>query len=203
MTKILVADDHNLIAEAITAMLNTREGFEALSTDNLQGVMEALADHSDIDMILLDVKMPGMEGLPSIKHVIDTAGSAKVVLFTGLVDLYLVQAAIEHGCRGLIPKSMPLKSLNSVVDLIMSGQVFMPMQKGIADATDGVKSHNLTENELSVLRLAAEGMTNKDVARRTETSEVTVKMHMRSICKKLKARNRAHAAMIGRELSII
>jgi two-component system, NarL family, nitrate/nitrite response regulator NarL len=192
-----------LLAEAVCTILNSREGFLAFNTDSLEGVMEALASHSNIDMILLDLKMPGMDGLPSIKDVIDTASPAKVVLFTGLVNLYFVQAAVEQGCRGLIPKSMPLKSLNSVVDLILSGQVFMPIQNGIADTTVGVKSHTLTENELSVLRLAADGLTNKEVARLTDSSEVTVKMHMRAICKKLKARNRAHAAVISRELSIV
>lgn len=203
MTKILVADDHNLLAEAISTMLSTREGFEAFTTDSLAGAMAIIADRGDIDLILLDVKMPGMDGLSSIKEVVEKAGSAKVVLFTGLVDLNFVHAAVAEGCRGLIPKSMPLKSLNSVIDVILSGQVFMPSQIKATDSLVGVTNHNLTENELCVLRLAADGLTNKEVARSMVSSEVTVKMHMRSLCKKLNARNRAHAAVISRERSII
>ncbi|MBQ1202457.1 MAG: response regulator transcription factor [Loktanella sp.] len=203
MTKILVADDHNLLAEAICTMVDARDGFEALTTDSLPGVTAVLADHDDIDMVLLDLKMPGMNGLPSVKEVINKAGSAKVVLFTGYVDAHFVQAAVKEGCRGLIPKTMPLKSLNSVIDLILSGQVFMPMQNAGAEAAGGAANHNLNDKELFVLRLAADGLTNKEVARNMDVSEVTVKMHMRAICKKLNARNRAHAAVISREKSII
>lgn len=203
MTNILVADDHNLLAEAICSMVNARDGFEASTTDSLPGVMSVLAEQRDIDMILLDLKMPGMNGLHSVKDVIAKAGSAKVVLFTGYVDTHFVQAAVKEGCYGLIPKTIPLKSLNSVVDLILSGQVFMPMQASAGDPAPGASGHNLTEKELSVLRLAADGLTNKEVARNMDASEVMVKMHMRSICKKLNARNRAHAAVISREKSII
>lgn len=203
MTNILVADDHNLLAEAICSMMNARDGFEASTTDSLPGVMSVLAEQRDIDMILLDLKMPGMNGLHSVKDVIAKAGSAKVVLFTGYVDTHFVQAAVKEGCYGLIPKTIPLKSLNSVIDLILSGQVFMPMQTSAGDPAPGASGHSLTEKELSVLRLAADGLTNKEVARNMDASEVMVKMHMRSICKKLNARNRAHAAVISREKSII
>jgi len=203
MTNILVADDHNLLAEAICTMVNARDGFEASTTDSLPGVMAVLAEQPDIDLILLDLKMPGMNGLHSIKDVIAKAGPAKVVLFTGYVDAHFVQAAVKEGCYGLIPKTIPLKSLNSVIDLILSGQVFMPIQTGGTDPAAGASGHNLSDKELAVLRLAADGLTNKEVARNMNVTEVTVKMHMRSICKKLNARNRAHAAVISREKSII
>ena len=203
MTKILVADDHNLLAEAICTMVNARDGFEAVTTDSLQGVLAVLAAQPDIDMVLLDLKMPGMQGLPSVKEVITKAGGAKVVLFTGFVDSHFVHAAVKDGCHGLIPKTMPLKSLNSVMDLILSGQVFMPLQNMGSDPADAAAVHNLIDKELIVLRLAADGLTNKEVARNMDVSEVTVKMHMRAICKKLNARNRAHAAVISREKSII
>lgn len=203
MMNILVADDHNLLAEAICSMVNARDGFEASTTDSLSGVMSVLAEQRDIDMILLDLKMPGMNGLHSVKDVIGKAGSAKVVLFTGYVDSYFVEAAVKEGCYGLIPKTIPLKSLHSVIDLILSGQVFMPINTSAGDPAPGARGHNLTEKELSVLRLAADGLTNKEVARNMDASEVMVKMHMRSICKKLNARNRAHAAVISREKSII
>ena len=203
MTNILVADDHNLLAEAICTMVNARDGFDALTTNSLPGVIAALAERADIDLILLDLKMPGMNGLHSVKEVIVKAGSTKVVLFTGHVDAHFVQAAVKEGCYGLIPKTIPLKSLNSVIDLILSGQVFMPMQNSGSDTASRETGHSLTDKELSVLRLAADGLTNKEVARNMNATEVTVKMHMRSICTKLNARNRAHAAVISREKSII
>ena len=202
--KILLADDHNLLAEAVGNMLNAMPDYEAITTDSLDGALSVLGERNDIDLVLLDLKMPGMVGLASIKAVIDKVGDGKVALFTGMVDRHFLNSALELGCHGLIPKTMPLQSLNSVIQLIMSGQIFVPTD--VAQVTvgkPGGDEANLSDKELFVLRLAADGLTNKEIARDMDTSEVTVKMHMRSVCKKLGARNRAHAAMISRELSLI
>jgi two-component system nitrate/nitrite response regulator NarP len=201
--KLLLADDHNLLVEAVSSMLNAIPDYEAVTTDTLNGALALLAEHGDIDIILLDLKMPGMVGLESVQKVIDTAGDGKVVLFTGMVDRHFLNSALELGCKGLIPKTMPLKSLDSVIQLIMSGQVFVPMDTASVGADGSGKDHDLSDKELYVLRLAADGLTNKEIARGMDASEVTVKMHMRSICKKLGARNRAHAAMISRERALI
>ncbi len=202
-TKILLADDHNLLAEAICNMIDARDGYAATATDSFYGLQALIEGDHDFDMILLDLKMPGMAGLPSVKSVLAKADKAKVVLFTGFVDTHFVQQAVQAGCRGLIPKTMPLKSLNSVIDLILSGQVFLPLPDATSDQSRAGSNHGLTDKELFVLRLAADGLTNKEVARDMDVSEVTVKMHMRAICRKLGARNRAHAAVISREKSII
>ena len=201
--KLLIADDHNLLVEAVSTMLNAMSDYEAITTDTLNGALALLNEHGDFDVVLLDLKMPGMVGLESVQKVIKTAGDGKVVLFTGMVDRHFLNSALELGCKGLIPKTMPLKSLDSVIQLIMSGQVFVPMDTASVGGESGGKDHDLSDKELYVLRLAADGLTNKEIARGMDASEVTVKMHMRSICKKLGARNRAHAAMISRERALI
>lgn len=198
MTKILVADDHTLLADAVSAMLNEHPSIEAITTDTFQGVLSVLAEDPTIDMVLLDLKMPGMSGLDSIQTAIVKAGKTKIVLFTGAFDQHFLNAALDLGCHGLIPKTMPLQSLVSVIDLVMSGEIFVPRTQVQTDQDRG-----LNDKELFVLRLAADGLTNKEIAREMNASEVMVKMHMRSICKKLNARNRAHAAIVSRELSII
>lgn len=201
--KLLLADDHNLLVEAVSTMLNSMPNYEAITTDTLDGAITLLIDHGDFDIVLLDLKMPGMIGLESIQKVIKTAGDGKVVLFTGMVDRHFLNSALELGCKGLIPKTMPLKSLDSVIQLIISGQIFVPMETSNVGADTLSKDPSLSDKELYVLRLAADGLTNKEIARGMDASEVTVKMHMRSICKKLGARNRAHAAMISRERALI
>ncbi|GGC22630.1 LuxR family transcriptional regulator [Marivita lacus] len=201
--KLLLADDHNLLVEAVSTMLNAMPDYEAVTTDTLNGALALLTEHGDFDVVLLDLKMPGMVGLESVQKVIKTAGDGKVVLFTGMVDRHFLNSALELGCKGLIPKTMPLKSLDSVIQLIISGQVFVPMDTASVAGDSGGKDHDLSDKELYVLRLAADGLTNKEIARGMDASEVTVKMHMRSICKKLGARNRAHAAMISRERALI
>lgn len=202
--KVLIADDHKLLAEAVGSMLTAQGGFDVVTVENYHQALAQLDQDPDVDIVLLDLKMPGMVGLDSVRSIVEKARSGKVVLFTGLVDRHFLNSSLELGVKGLIPKTMPLQSLNSVIQLIMSGQIFVPMNDVInnSEQQSGTGS-DLNEKELFVLRLAADGMTNKEIARDMSCTEVTVKMHMRSICKKLGARNRAHAAMISRELSII
>jgi two-component system nitrate/nitrite response regulator NarP len=202
--KVLIADDHKLLAEAVGSMLTAQGGFDVVTVENYHQALAQLDQDPDFDIVLLDLKMPGMVGLDSVRSIVEKARSGKVVLFTGLVDRHFLNSSLELGVKGLIPKTMPLQSLNSVIQLIMSGQIFVPMNDVInnSEQQSGTGS-DLNEKELFVLRLAADGMTNKEIARDMSCTEVTVKMHMRSICKKLGARNRAHAAMISRELSII
>lgn len=201
--KVLIADDHKLLAEAVGTMLAAQGQFAVKTVDSLQGILNEFSGDNSHDIVLLDLKMPGMVGLESVRTVVDRAKGSKVVLFTGMVDKHFLNSALEIGVCGLIPKSMPLQSFNSVIQLILSGQVFVPRDEALSSESAAAAASDLTDKELFVLRLAADGMTNKEIARDMDCSEVTVKMHMRLICKKLGARNRAHAAIISRDLSLI
>lgn len=201
--QILIADDHRLLGEAVANLLRTGAGHGVATSESLETTLAALAGRK-FDMVLLDLKMPGMVGLASVRNVIEKAAPAKVVLFTGQVDRHFLNSALDLGVKGLIPKTMPLQSLASVIALIESGQIFVPMQDVSAAApSEQDTGAKLSEKEHFVLRLAADGLTNKEIARDMGTTEVTIKMHMRSVCKKLGARNRAHAAMISRERALL
>ncbi len=202
--RVLIADDHRLISEAVANLLVSDGGFSVELVDSFDLVIKALSQTTPFDLVLLDLKMPGMIGLESVRQIVKAAGKSQVVLFTGEVDRHFLDNALESGVRGLIPKTMPLQALVSVLQLVNSGQVFVPMQEiGRNDKSGQSGNHNLSDKELFVLRLAAEGLTNKEIARDLGTTEVTIKMHMRSICKKLGARNRAHAAIISRERALL
>lgn len=203
LLRILIADDHLLVSEAVSSVLRAEGRFEVKLTKDLNGALKHLAE-GVFDVVLLDFRMPGMVGLDSINQVVKAANSSRVVLFTGQIEKHVVDRALEIGVRGLIPKTLPLKSLGSVIDLINSGQVFVPVGSDAPQAVSESGSVDLlSQKEHTVLRFAAEGMTNKEIARDMGTSEVTVKMHMRAICKKLGARNRAHAAILSRELALL
>ncbi|MHA7849732.1 response regulator [Roseovarius sp.] len=202
--RVLIADDHRLISEAVANLLVSDGGFTVELVDSFDLVMKALSGTTPFDLVLLDLKMPGMIGLESVRQIVKAAGSSQVVLFTGEVDRHFLDNALESGVRGLIPKTMPLQALVSVLQLVNSGQVFVPMQEISRNDKAGQSgNHNLSDKELFVLRLAADGLTNKEIARDLGTTEVTIKVHMRSICKKLGARNRAHAAIISRERALL
>lgn len=109
---------------------------------------------------------------------------------------------MNWGGGGLIPKMMPLQSLLSVIQLIESGQVFVPMQGAETRSVSGSSDAPLNEKEQFVLGRASDGLTNKEIARHMGITEVSVKMHMRSICRKLEACNRAHAVMISHKRAL-
>ena len=203
--KVLIADDHALLAQAVAHALREEAGFDVEVTTSRQGAVDEL-EKSEFDVVLLDLRMPGMHGLSSVAEVVKRAGDGQVVLFTGQLDRQFLDDSIKLGLSGYIPKTMPLKSLESALQLIRSGQTFIPHVDGPVDAnlqTMPVKRDPISDREVHVLRLAADGDTNKEIARALAVTETQVKMIMRNICTKLSARNRAHACIIARERMLI
>jgi two-component system nitrate/nitrite response regulator NarP len=202
VSRVLLADDHRLIGEAVATLLSTTERFSVDTAETFDDTIKCLVNDGPYDIVMLDLRMPGLVGLDSVRQVVEKAGKGQVVLFSANADRHILTRAIELGVRGLIPKTMPLQSLVSVLRLIESGQMFVPADT-MDDKQGAGDRDKLSDVELHVLRLAAAGLTNKHIANDMNQSETTIKMHMRTICKKLGARNRAHAAVIGRDMSII
>jgi len=200
--RILLADDHTLIAQAVASVLMENGRFTVDTVENLQDAITAMTDGPRYDLVMLDLRMPGVKGLDSLKRVIDMGTAERITLFTANADRHIVKRAIELGVHGVIQKTMPLNSLESVLRLILSGQTFLPSSviEAPANGTDG---DDLTEIELLILKFAAEGMTNKSIASQVGLNETTVKMHMRAICRKLKATNRVQAVVIARNNALI
>lgn len=202
VTRVLLADDHRLIGEAVATLLSTTERFSVDTAETFEETLSCLADDGPYDIVMLDLRMPGLVGLDGVRQVVEQAGKGQVVLFSANADRHILTKSIELGVRGLIPKTMPLQSLVSVLRLIESGQMFVPADTLEEKPAMGERD-KLSDVELHVLRLAAAGLTNKHIANDMDQSETTIKMHMRTICRKLGARNRAHAAVIGRDMALI
>jgi two-component system nitrate/nitrite response regulator NarP len=201
VTRVLLADDHRLIGEAVATLLSSTERFSVDTAETHGETIDCLLQSGPYDIVMLDLRMPGLVGLDGIRQVVEKAGDGQVVLFSANADRHTLSRAIEMGVRGLIPKTMPLQSLVSVLRLIESGQMFVPANALDEKQPTGDREA-LSDIELYVLRLAAAGLTNKHIANDLKQTETTVKMHMRSICKKLGAKNRAHAAVIGRDMTM-
>jgi two-component system, NarL family, nitrate/nitrite response regulator NarL len=197
--KILIADDHKMVAGALSDYLTKVGGFEVNCAHSLDETFDILNEFSDIDIIMLDLKMPGMVGINSVKSVLDAAPKSKVVIFSAYADTVMLERALESGVKGFIPKSLTVKSLPSILRLVDSGQTFFPF-KPLQKSPFSQNKDQLTEVEISIVRMIADGATNKHIANETGQTETTIKMVMRSICKKLGAKNRAHAAILGQSL---
>lgn len=203
--RVLIADDHLALAEAVgNALCAPPRAFQTEIATNFSDAMKLLSNEHSFDLVILDVKMPGMIGLKSITDAITAAKPVPVLLMSGNPDRALVQLSVEQGGRGIIPKSLSLLSLVSLVDFVLTGQTFIPS----ADIKESNEIKNkgtekLNTTEIRILNLTSEGLRNKEIASAIGVTEVTIKMHMRSICQKLGARNRAHSVMLAKERGII
>jgi two-component system nitrate/nitrite response regulator NarP len=204
-TSILIADDHLLLAEAVGRALSSKpREFRTCIAGTLDETLKELSAAIKFDLVLLDLKMPGMVGLKSVERVIAAAAPVKVVLMSGHADRAFVQSAIAKGARGLIPKTLPLRSLRSAIDLVLSGQIFIPVDGcGELWNSDLRESSGMSDREVNIARMLSDGKSNKEIASEFDETETTVKMNMRSICRKLNARNRAHVVMICKERNLI
>lgn len=198
---ILIADDHLLMAESVSAVLQSTDRFEVTIVPDYPSALKDVTANNP-DMVLLDIRMPGMQGLASIEEMLGASDDTKVVLFGGDIEPTLARASLELGVDGIIEKGMSVTSFTSAINLILSGQVFAPVHLPAA-APAGIDGDVLNDVETSILTRAADGMKNKEIATDLALTEVSVKMHMRSICRKLGARNRAHASMLSRDLGLI
>ncbi|RID89875.1 DNA-binding response regulator [Gemmobacter lutimaris] len=208
--KILIADDHRLMSDAVGATLQAGGEFVVAKVDSREAVEEALVTPGGFDIVMLDVLMPGMIGLESVIDIIKAETKTAVVIFSGSVRPDFVVSAIQNGARGFIPKTLPLQSLAAALRLVRSGQIFLPSDiligfgEGAAKDLDAKRNPAaLTPRELRILTLVAAGKTNKIIAWEMGLSEVTVKMHLRSIFTKLGAHNRTHAVIIAQSKDII
>ncbi len=201
---VLIADDHEIVGQALAGVLNNETGMRAVTANARLTALEQIAAHGAFDVVLLDIGMPDMNGLESVQELIKANTGGAVVIFSGLVNRDFVASAIQLGARGYIPKTLPLKSLSSAINLIASGQIYIPMEFAfVAAAANKGDRLALTAREKGVLVSVSAGKTNKEIAYEIGLSEISIKMTMRSICSKLGAKNRTHAVVLARTAQII
>ncbi len=201
---VVIADDHRMIAEALRDTLVEHGGFRVSLSETLGTTLITLrANRNDEILVLLDITMPGMQGLRSVKQVIDAVPNGAVVLFSGTSDGDFVWRAIDLGAKGFISKTQQLRSLPTTLKLIHDGNDFVPMSLSRREDAKATSDAPLNDTERFILKAVAEGKTNKEIALEINRSEVAVKMKMRAICQRLNARNRAHAVIVASKAQLI
>ncbi|MGP3726405.1 response regulator [Cereibacter sphaeroides] len=201
IVSLLVADDHELLRDAISEILKREGGFSVEVTGSREGVLKQIEEKGGFDVILLDLQMPGMSGLDSLREVATSNADGAVALFTGELTRDVVMSAFRAGAKGYIPKTLPLRALPIALRLIASGVSYVPAwlaNGGGATQGDG-PSFDLLPEELQILEAVSDGRTNKEIAFTMDVTEGSIKMKMRTICMKLGAKNRTHAVVIARQ----
>jgi DNA-binding NarL/FixJ family response regulator len=197
--RILLADDHTLFADAFKTLVE-RDTPDA-SVDiraNLPDAHRAMAAGQPYDIVLLDLAMPGMAGHASIAGTLKTFPATKLVVISGTAQPEDARAVIQLGARGFLPKTLSGKVIVAALRLVASGGTYLPAEYAIAAAPGApppeARPAGLTPKEAEVLRQLAVGKSNKEIGRAMGLQEITIKLHVRNIFKKLGVRNRVEAA---------
>lgn len=205
-TKILIADDHALIRDGIRDHLRGL-GSEIVvveARDWIEAIAAAVA-HSDLGLALVDLNMPGKEGMAALAEMLRTNRSLPVLLLSASEKVEDMRAALRLGAMGYVSKSETAAVMLGAVRLVLNGGMYVPP----ALANIGANIHTasqptsaLTERQLGVLRLLVEGKSNKEIARTLHLAHATVKVHIAAIFRVLAVENRTQAAIAAERLGL-
>lgn len=202
--RILLADDHDLVRETISAFLEREADISVSVADSFDSAASLLDAEGPFDLVLLDYEMPGMNGLDGLDRAIAGNQGKPVGVLSGVADQAIAQEALSRGAAGFLPKTMAAGSLVNAVRFIQAGEIYAPV--GFMTAAEPKPVHplaeKLTQRESDVLSGLCRGLSNKEIARELELQEVTIKLHVKTLCRKLEARNRTQAAMIAKDAGL-
>lgn len=205
--RVAVIDDHPLFREGVSRSLSEIDGFEIVAEGGSRDEAIAIARTHNPDVMLLDISMPG-GGLNAIPAILTVAPSQKIVMLTVSEANDDVAAALKEGAKGYILKGIGARALADVIRTVASGESYVAPTLSAKLLTGQLvnpaptKSNlvaELTRREQEVLHLVASGMSNKQIARKLDLHEKTVKHHMTQIMAKLNVANRTEAAMVLRD----
>ena len=210
MTKFLIADDHPLFREALIGALTLLfESAEFIQSGSLDSTLEALANNKDIDLVLLDLQMPGCENFYGVIRVSEDYPNTPVAVVSASDSIEIISRVMSFGAKGFISKSTPSKQMAEALDSIMQGNVWLP--EGLREKINAVDDEELgiaqkvaalTPKQFQVLKLLQAGLLNKQIAYDLSITEATVKAHISAIFRKLDVNTRTQAVLLLQKLEL-
>ena len=202
-TRILLVDDHALFREALVYVLKRLDrDMSVLHASTVHEAMVAISSSQDLNLILLDLKLPGVDGLTALPLIRQNISKVPVVVLSGNEDPQVIRDALFFGAAGFIPKTTSSNEMMHALRLVLGGGVYLPpaltglveFDKAMTRTTSLRGDTDLTQRQLEVLELLSLGLPNKSIANHLDLTEGTVKLHVTAILRKLSVRNRTEAA---------
>ncbi|MFV9673265.1 MAG: response regulator [Acidimicrobiia bacterium] len=205
--RVVVTDDHRVVREGIRYMLSDAPGVEVVAeADSGEELLEVVAAEP-VDVVLLDVRMPGMSGLEALERLTEVAPQVRVLMLSMHDQPAYVRRAIELGAAGYVLKSAGRDELLTALQTAAEGGTYLAaelMEPLVASMSGRARPFGkLSPREHQVLQLVADGFENKQIATELELSEATVKTYLRGVFERLEVSSRAEAVAVGLRLGVI
>ena len=198
----LICDDHEVVREGLRLSLSWSENIRVVGEAADGNAAVTLARRRKPDVIIMDVRMPGKDGLQAAKEITTEVPESSVLMFTAYAERSLLSRGLEAGAKGYILKEAPHQTLLRAIQKVADGDGYV--DPALMPAFLNKERENmLTAREREILQLLADGMSNADVAAKLFISQETVKSHVRHILSKLEADTRTHAVAIALRTAII
>ncbi len=199
--RITIVDDHPLFRGALNQALSASMDADFQEAGSLDELNEQLSQKKDVDLVLLDLNMPGVQGLSGLMFLRAQYPEVPVVVCSANEDPGTIRRCIEFGASGYIPKSQPIEHIREAVAKVLGGEVWTPPDVDLSGSMDEETSDmlgrlsTLTPQQVRVLMMLGEGLLNKQIAYKLSVSEATIKAHVSAILQKLGVDSRTQAVI--------
>lgn len=220
MTRVvLIADDHPLFREALKfAVSQALLGAQIVEADSVDSLFAALEAHGQLELLLLDLSMPGAQGFSALVQARAHYPTVPVMVVSAREDRDIIERTLAHGAAGFVPKSSPIAAIADALRVVLQGGVWMPAKTrggmakerwsgdrtllDSAEADAAARLGLLTPQQFRVLAMVSAGLINKQIGAELGVSEATVKAHMTAIMQKLGVTNRTQAVLLAQRLAL-
>ena len=191
--KVVVVDDHKLMRDAVRVSLEREDDFTVVADAESGESLVSLVGQTGADVVLLDVRMPGVDGLTALGQLREKYPSVSVVMFSGIDDPTLVRAALERGAAAFVLKHVDPRDLAGTIRQVVNGAVFRPLDLLGPNKARALEETGLSKRELSILEALQSGGSNREIGASLFLAEQTVKFHLTNIYRKLSVSTRTEA----------
>ncbi|MCO5131791.1 MAG: response regulator transcription factor [Xanthobacteraceae bacterium] len=207
-THLVIADDHPMFRDALRqAVASVVASVRIDEAGSFEELTALLGNDSEVDMVLLDLSMPGISGFSGLIYLRAQYPAIPVVIVSASDDLATIRSSLEFGASGFIPKRFGVETLRAALVKVMAGDVWIPPDVDLAAAADPEMTRlrdrlvTLTPQQVRVLMMLSEGLLNKQIAYELGVSEATIKAHVSAILQKLGVESRTQAVIAAAKIS--